>query len=253
MSGLKSLAGAVMASANRQCRFETSLFLVGHMRCGSTALSAIVCSRDDFSGYGEAHVGYRDQGDLGILALNQWRRRAWNRSAPGLFDKILHNRYDDEVPAAFFRARAIFMARTPAPSISSIHKLFATIGSGEYATVEQAAAYYCERVAGMLGQWRKFAAERRVALTYEDLVADPDAALARLSRRLGIVPELTNRYAIKAAWQGRGAGDPLTAACHDRIQPMPATVTAPLDDGSPLMLRAAALFAEFRELAAMAE
>ena len=253
MSGLKSSAGRMMAGVNRQCRFETTLFLVGHMRCGSTALSAIVCSRDDYSGYGEAHVGYRGPGDLGILAINQWRRGEWNRSARGLFDKILHNRYDRDVPAAFFQARAIFMARAPVPSIASIQRLFATIGSGEYATIEQSAAYYCERVGAMLAQWRRFATERRVGLTYEDLVADPDASLARISRHLGIVPELTNSYSIKAASQVRGAGDPLTAPLHDRIQSMPATTAAPTEAGLPTMVRAAALFAEFRELAAKAE
>lgn len=213
----KSLAGAAVARALPQCRFEQAVFLLGHMRCGSTALSAILCSRPDVSGYGEAHIAYTGRGALGILALNQRRRGAWDGSASTLFDKILHSRYDQAACAGFFASRAVFMARAPVPAIRSIRHLFAQLGSGEYATDEQAANYYEERVKALLQLWPRFEASRRVACTYEALTADPDAVLARISGQLNLVPALHNEYALKSAATGRGAGDPLSASRHSRI------------------------------------
>lgn len=213
----KSLAGAVVARALPQCRFDQALFLLGHMRCGSTALSAILCSRPDVSGYGEAHIAYTGRGALGILAMNQRRRGAWDRSATSLFDKILHSRYDEEACSEFFTSRAIFMARAPVPAIRSIRHLFARLGTGEYATDVLAADYYEERVSALLALWPRFDASRRVACTYEALTANPEAVLARISGQLNLVPALRNEYALKSAATGRGAGDPLSAAQHSRI------------------------------------
>lgn len=213
----KTLAGTAASRLLPQCRYETSLFLIGHMRCGSTALSAIICSRPDVSGYGEAHIAYTDRNALGILALNQIRRRAWSSAASMLFDKILHSRYDKSACAGFFSGRALFMARAPQPAIRSIRHLFEKVGSGEYATDAAAADYYEERLEAMLQLWPRFPSQRRMACTYEDLTADPDKVLAQLSARLGFDPPLTNEYTIKAAASGRGAGDPLSASRHTRI------------------------------------
>lgn len=220
MNAIKTLSGLAMALANRQCRFENACFLIGHMRCGSTALSAILCTREDVSGYGEAHISYRSRSDLGLLALNQWKRQAWKRAAPLLFDKLLHNRYDIAAPGGFFAARAIFMARDPAPAIASIRQLFIKVPTGEYATDEEAALYYCQRLEAMLALWPRFAGGRATAITYDALVASPDAGLARISRRLDLSPPLVNQYRVTAATQVHGAGDPINAARFDRITAM---------------------------------
>ncbi|MGV3510874.1 MAG: sulfotransferase family protein [Novosphingobium sp.] len=213
----KALAGAAVARILPSCRFETSLFLIGHMRCGSTALSAILCSRTDVSGYGEAHIAYTGKAALGILAINQVRRRAWSPSAPTLFDKILHSRYDVPASSDFFTSRALFMAREPGPAIRSIRHLFAKLGSDEYGTDALAAQYYEERLGAMLRLWPRFAADRRVACTYEALTADPDRILSGISTKLGFMPPLANQYALKSAAVGRGAGDPLSASRHSQI------------------------------------
>lgn len=213
----KALAGACVSSVLPHCRYQSSLFLIGHMRCGSTALSAILCSRSEVSGYGEAHIAYTDRAALGILALNQLRRSAWSRSATTLFDKILHSRYDNDACSGFFSARALFMAREPQPAIRSIRHLFAKLGSGEYATDAAAADYYEQRLDAMLRLWPRFAAERRAACTYEELTAGPDAVLSTISARLSFDPALVNQYAIKAAAGARGAGDPLSASRYTQI------------------------------------
>ncbi len=220
MTGVPALAKAIagrLVATLPQCAPERAIFVIGHMRCGSTALSNVLVSRPEVSGYGEAHVAYRGRGALGVLLLNQWRRQSWRPQARHLFDKILHNRYDGDAWPGFFAARAIFVARAPDAAIPSIRALFATIGSAEYGSDAEAAAYYAERLEAMLALWSRFAPTRRVALTYEALTAAPDAELARVGAMIGLSPPLANAYAPRAAAQARGAGDPLTSHRFARI------------------------------------
>ena len=249
MNPVKQSAGGLMAALNRQCRFTRACFLIGHMRCGSTALSAILTGTGQVSGYGEAHIAYTGRASLGLLAINQWRRGAWNRQATGLFDKILHNRYDGNPPSDFFAARAVFMAREPIAAITSIRALFATIGSREYASDEAAANYYCERLEAMLRSWAAFGA-RRIAICYEDLIREPETQLARISATLALVPPLANHYTLQAAAQARGGGDPINAGKHRRIVAMPARAAAAEPALPPdLLARANDRYAQFKSLA----
>jgi Sulfotransferase family len=218
-SGIKTLAGQITSLANKQCDFARAIFVIGHMRCGSTAVSNILCSRPDVSGYGEAHISYDSPPALGVLTLNQIRRHAWRRDAAYLFDKILHSRYHDPVCDEFYEARAIFMVREPTETILSIRKLFETIGSAEYATDDLAADYYEERLNHMLRIWPLFDATRRVGFSYHQLTNDPEHLLARISAKLEIEPALENHYAKQKSVMGAGAGDPLASHKFDSIVP----------------------------------
>ena len=206
---LKRATGTCLSLAP-QARFERCLFLVGHMRCGSTALANVLCAHPRISGYGETHVRYDRPSAPGALILNQLHRGRWKPCATHLFDKLLHDDLDAAVPPAFFTARAIFVTRPPDAAIPSILRLFGTLGSHEYATPAEAAAYYVRRLARMRALWQSFPADRRIALRYEHLVADPATTLERLSRFLRFTPALANAYAPGKAIPP-GAGDPLEA------------------------------------------
>ena len=145
---VKAGLGRGVHGLDAQCRFERCAFILAHMRCGSTALSNVLCSRPEVSGYGEAHVAYRGEADLGALVVNQARRWAWRPRARYLFDKILHSRHDGAAPPGFFRARAIVLAREPEPAIASIRRLFEGLGKSDYGTDAAAAEYYAERARG---------------------------------------------------------------------------------------------------------
>lgn len=166
---LRDMTKAVVGQAaalSPQCRYDRAIFILAHMRCGSTALSNILCSRPDVSGYGEAHVRYDDESALGRLVVNQALRRAWKPGARHLFDKILHNRHDAAAPKAFFAARAIFVVREPGAAIRSIRKLYADLGRDEYGTDVEATEYYVERLQAMARMWGHFSAERRVGVSH---------------------------------------------------------------------------------------
>ena len=67
---LKRLAATSLALAP-QGRFDRCLFLVGHMRCGSTALANVLCAHPSVSGYGETHVRYDRPSAPGALTSRE--------------------------------------------------------------------------------------------------------------------------------------------------------------------------------------
>ncbi|GGL77437.1 sulfotransferase family protein [Wenxinia marina] len=217
---VKAGLGAMATAAIRQADYGRCIFVLAHMRCGSTALSNILCSRSDVSGYGETHVRHDSPTAPGRLVVNLALRRAWSPRADRLFDKILHTRLDADPPSAFFSARAIFVVRPPDPTIRSIRRLFERLGRPhDYPTDEAAARYYVDRLRHLCALWDGFPAGRRIGLTHSQLLSDPDAALARISARLAIAPPLENRYVSPVRSRIGGGGDPLASARHTRIEP----------------------------------
>ena len=212
----KHLAGTGLALAPH-ARPTRALFLLGHMRCGSTALANVLCAHPEISGYGESHVDHGAPAAPGRLVLNQIAAGRWKPRARYLFDKILHDRLDEGVPPGFFGGRGLFLTRAPEPAIASIVALFAALGSREYPDPATAAAYYTHRLTRLAVLWERFAPGRRLALEHATLVAEPDASLARISRFLYLDPPLVNAYCGSPA--RRGAGDPLAASRATAIVP----------------------------------
>lgn len=232
-SAAKQAAGVVAQATLPQCDYSRALFLFGHMRCGSTALANVLCSRPEISGYGEAHIAYRDRAALGRLAVNQHLRSAYRPKARYLFDKVLHSRYDAAADPALFQARAVFLVRAPAPAIHSIRTLFARIGSAEYPTDAAAAAYYEERLEQLARLWAAFPSDRRLGISFEGLTAAPCAFLALLSAMLGLDPPLQNQYEPRVLRTAHGAGDPLSS--HRFASIVPAAHSTSLERNVPAL------------------
>ena len=227
---IKNAGGWAMARMHSGLSYRNCIFVLAHMRCGSTALSNIICSRGDVNGYGETHVRYDGQGALGRLALNHMRRNRWNRGAAYHFDKILHSRHDGAAPPAFFESRAIFMLREPEPTIRSISKLYVDLGRKEYATYEAAGAYFAARLDALAVLWDRFPPAGRIGITHSELIADPDRALAEISARFSFDPPLANSYTSPKASRYGGGGDPMESGKHNRIEPALLRPALPLED-----------------------
>jgi len=226
---VKRSLGWAIAHSSARYNYRNAVFILAHMRCGSTALSNILCSRGDISGYGEAHIRYDGRGALGRLGVNQRLRHGWNPKADYLFDKVLHSRHDNAAPPEFFAARAIFMLREPEPTIRSIVQLFTDLDRGEYRTNALAAEYYVERVSALIRLWDRFAAERRFGITHGGLLQEPGRMLDAISDRLGFEPALENRYSSPAASRRGGGGDPMQSGKHSSIQPALLRPARPLE------------------------
>jgi Sulfotransferase family len=214
---IKQLAGRATALIHPKCRFDRTIFILGHMRCGSTALSHILCSHPQISGYGEAHISYKSRSDIGLLILNQTKRNSYRQSSTYLFDKILHSRYDSHNSTDFFESRAIFMIREPIKTIQSIRTLFSSIGSNEYSNDVLVSDYYEERMCSLLANWEKFPSLHRIGMSFEQLKTDPEKNLVKISEMIGLSPQLTNNYLQPRNGLGHGAGDPLTSHKYNKI------------------------------------
>lgn len=248
---LKSLTGKTVSSLSSQCDYQNLIFVFGHMRSGSTALTNVLCSHESISGYGEAHIRYHDRSGPGRLLVNQALRWAWSPSAKYLCDKILHNRYDPDIRSEYRSARAIFSVRHPSPTILSIVNLFHSIGKNEYPTLDDAALYYIERCERLCSLWDAFEVEQRIGIETEDLRSRPDETISRVSSFLDLNPVLRNSYDSKAASRKKGGGDPLESAKHNRIVQASSLHKygdmSSLDIGSDLAERAEAIHMEIVE------
>ena len=249
----KAALGNVFARVSPQCRFDRMLFLMGHMRCGSTALSNVLCHHTQISGYGETHASYTSERDIGLMVLNQARRKSWRPRASYLFDKVLHSECDGRPPASFYESHAIFLYRRPEPSIRSLRKLADRNGLEQWGTDRQAAEYYEERMAQLLTHWFRFDPGHRVAIEFEELSSRIDNHLRMITAWLGLSAPLTNRYEANPVSHSRGAGDPVNAGKLDRIVPS-SSVSTVQEGGAALRIddaqrrRLDALYSTFAEV-----
>lgn len=202
-----------------QARYSQMVLVLSHMRSASTALSNVLTSHAALTGYGETHVCHDGAHAPGQVLVNLARRRAFDRRASLLLDKVLHNRLDDAPPPEFYTARGLFLLRGPGPVIASIRALSARTGLDEGRSADAAAQYYLARVTHLATHWARFAPQRRLGLTNTALLADPDAQIARIGQWLALTPPLENRYHTHPAAQVGGGGDPLCAARLSAITP----------------------------------
>ena len=189
------------------------------MRGATTALTNVLHSHPQVSGYGETHVSYMDGHGPGRLAVNLILRGALKFHAPSMLDKVLHSHLDRKPEGAFYTARAVFLLRSPSATIHSIMRLVQRGELPEIADEADAARYYVQRTQVLARHWKQFSPDRRLGLTTEDLLADPSAAVATLGRWLQLVPDLQNQYRAHALSARPGVGDTTFSAQAQRIEP----------------------------------
>lgn len=169
------------------------LFVVSHMRSGSTLLVHILNTSRRIVGYGETHTTYRDRADLARLTLNVARsfRRPWLRDLYVL-DKLLF----EYVPRLQFLVeepvKLILLVRRPEESLPSILRF--RPGNEEWDEA-RALEYYVGRLESM-ARCAEFCADpaRTFALTYDQLIGETTEALPALGDFLGLDDSLSERY-----------------------------------------------------------
>ena len=182
-----------------------AVFIMGHMRSGSTLLLHILTTNPEIITGGERNAAYRSHDDLDKLAIfARIAQRAPLRRARYVVDQINHDHLTpnpellrDE------RVRCIFVIRDPQETIQSILNLTRTFY--EPWTVERAVDYYSQRLE-TLARYTTSLGSRMESMTYAALLADTSAVLRRLESFLGLNEPLREQYAIQR-FTGR-RGDP---------------------------------------------
>lgn len=183
------------------------VFVLGHMRSRSSLLAHLLGSHPEIAGYTESHIKYRNPWDTLRLrwhvgsATGSWPRGRW------LLDKQLHNRM--YIPSALRhsdRLRVLVMVRKPIDTLRSIIRMAESTGNRQDADPEQAAAYYCHRLATLTGLAIEFG-DRALLLESDSLVDGSDLALRRVADHLSLSTPLTQDYAVRKLTGHSGRGD----------------------------------------------
>jgi len=192
-----------------QWREYRYVFILGHMRSGSTVLSHILTSHPDFVGAGETHTEYKTPADLPKLIPRtcELLRKIELGDSSYIVDQINHPYLTDEVLSSPSIYKCIINIRAPEATLRSLMALF---GWNEATALE----CYVSRLA-QLSQYGRNLRERAMVVEYDDLVDQSEGTLAALTRFLAVNPPFKSEYS-KNKVNGK-MGDPSNNIFSGRI------------------------------------
>lgn len=201
---LNTLFGAYGQLAKTRAPYET-IFILSHMRSGSSLLATILGNSSEICGYGESMLSYHSARDLELLAgSNLYRLQPWRR--PGderyMLDKLVHDDLlaPDTLPLLAERGCLfIFLMREAAGTIRSMMSMADMNDT-------LAASLYVKRL-DMLEQYGRMLPDVGSAflLSYDDLVRRTEKTLAGLSSYLDLQTPLSATYEVLRPMAGKNA------------------------------------------------
>lgn len=197
----------------RQFEARKYLFLLGHMRSGSSVLQHILTTNPDIVGYGETHLRYSTDESLRDLTADVHVMRGRVRlSGVYDFDKILHDYIGDERLLARPDVFCVFLIREPGGALGSMIHQFPDWFTGRRlpaAELEREAAWYyrdrltrLEELAGVIS-----GSGRALAMTYAELTEQTGDCFAKMEAMLGLQVPLREDYDVRWTTGQPGRGD----------------------------------------------
>lgn len=174
------------------------IFIMGHMRTGSSLLEHILSSNKDIIGAGEQARVYKENYD--IIKSNFFCRRKneqYTTSFNYFTDQILHDRFTPNLDfLTQIKAKYIFIIRDPIETISSLENGpggFKINAKGYCNTIN----YYKHRVESLINLSETLNDKSTFFLTYHNLVDDTISTLNNLTTFLNLEEPLSQRYKLK--------------------------------------------------------
>ena len=163
------------------------VFVLAHMRSGSTLLSHILAGNPKFAHAGETFLSYKTPADLQTLILEVSQRlRKISLSATYVIDQINHQLVTDDVLKSPLIYKCVILIRAPEAALKSE---IATHGKSEnYAT-----EYYINRLSQLV-EYGRILGNRALLVEYDDLVGRPKEVLAALTEFFGVTPPFDEEY-----------------------------------------------------------
>lgn len=192
------------------------LFVLAHMRSGSTLLLHLLADHSAVEGYGERNHAYRSSSDLDRLRVDVcYRSDRWWRSPRYVADQINHDRYTPapELVRAS-GARCVILIREPEAAIGSMVQVLGRHYPN--LTLERAVAHYENRLSSLrelAGSLTRGPGPSNVYfLTYEDLIERTDSSLSGLTRFLELETPIDETYEVGPETGRRGDPSPTIQA-----------------------------------------
>lgn len=182
------------------------LFVLGHMRSGSTLVSHILQNNQNIACLGETHITYRN--DFSFRKLRIELAGYLNDRTEWIADKILltdHikcslntlNKYVDKI---------IVVYREPLGSINSMLDYSHTLGKNRQ-TKEELQFYYIETLSALIPILRNIKPESVCSINYDNFVSNPQEYLDSMSSFLSLRTPLTEKYELHDKTGVNGTGD----------------------------------------------
>ncbi|EDP71039.1 hypothetical protein FBALC1_01107 [Flavobacteriales bacterium ALC-1] len=174
------------------------IFIMAHMRSGSSLLEHILSSNEEIFGAGEQSRVYNTYDDLkkGELFIRRVNKRLF-KPCKYIADQVLHKKFTPNLD--FIRSNSIkvvFLIRTPAETISSIEKLGGPYGVNEIEEFSSS-EYYINRLEYLVNLSTKIPKDNQIVITYKELVSETDNTLKKLTAFLDLKTSLKKEYNIK--------------------------------------------------------
>jgi len=174
------------------------IFIMAHMRSGSSLLEHILSSNPEIFGAGEQSRIYATstdlkKGELLIRRINNTLFKPYKYST----DQILHKKYTPNLDLIRSNTiKVVFLIRNPEETISSIEKL-----GGPYGIYEKNAfsssEYYINRLEYLVNLSSQIPERNQIFITYEELVTETEHTLKKLNSFLELKTVLKKEYNVK--------------------------------------------------------
>jgi hypothetical protein len=189
------------------------LFILGHMRSGSTLLCHLLCSSDDIVGFGESHNNYRRRSDFAKLLMSVRTRTGHNPlKYRYVLDKIVGTQHImSPTVLTDRRTRYLFLVREPLASLASMVAMRRHFHPDE--TPEQVLAFAIQHYTERLGQLLQLAEtiddpQRCLLVTHQQVIDETPATFKAFESFLDLRAPLREEYDIMPTTGQSGIGDP---------------------------------------------
>jgi hypothetical protein len=190
------------------------LFILGHMRSGSSFFTHILNSNPAIIGYGETHLKYSSDRDFKqLMSKVYWHIREYDMNHKYVLDKILHdNKFLDEQFLTSEQLYTIFLIREPKRTIASI------IDLKPHWSIEKALDYYIERLATLERYAEKIdSLDRSIFITHDSIINQTDLVFTSLQDFLKTPEPFSEQYQVLRTTGLEGIGDRTTNIKAGRI------------------------------------
>lgn len=189
------------------------LFILSHMRSGSSLLTHLLVTNPEIIGFGETHIRYSSEEDFKRLLMKlYWHGQEFQKlqdlknlrmNHQYVLDKVLHDhKFLDESFLTSDNIRSIFLIREPKRTLVSMldHK--------PHWTEDDALFYYTKRLA-TLERYAKLinSKERSLAITHERLINSTSSAFEGFQVFLNTKESFSENYGILKTTGMRNVGD----------------------------------------------
>ncbi|MDJ0729734.1 MAG: sulfotransferase domain-containing protein [Crocosphaera sp.] len=180
------------------------LFILSHMRSGSSLLTHLLNSNPEIIGYGETHINYSSELDFKNLMFKvYWTIKDYQMNHKYLLDKVLHNhKFLADNFLISDQVYSIFLIRDPQRTLASILEI------KPHWSEEKALNYYQERL-GILESYAKLINNKKQSffITHEQLINQSDLVFNGLKKFLETQESFSEQYETLRTTGMRGIGD----------------------------------------------